>query len=211
MSLMTNMFKENKKGSYLVEAAITLPILIISICSLILIIKIISLCEAVTFTTSINIIDTMFGYNIGFNEKTLCKDIKEKYPNISDFRITRFRYLYDEGEFSDLISLNAEVQYEVKSNIGIEGKINFTEKILCRGFTGNTQERFPLDESFFLEYRDSFDVYIFPKYGEKYHDDKCRYVTDSKIEKAYVIKMDREDALRKGYTPCIVCQGAVNG
>ncbi len=44
-------------------------------------------------------------------------------------------------------------------------------------------------------------VYCFPKYGESYHTENC-----PTIDK-YVISIEKEEAIRKGYTPCSKCGG----
>lgn len=207
MNLRKNI-KKNKEGSYILEASITLPILIISICSLILVIKAIMICESITFHTSKNMIDTMFGRNIGFSVNPLCNEMKEIEDSISSFKVTKYRYLYSEDELNDLIAFDAKAEFNIINAIGINGNINFSEKILCRGFTGNLQNGIPLEEDEFLRYEDSIKVYIFPKYGEKYHQRNCRYIKINKIENGYIREIDREDALRKGYIPCVVCKGA---
>lgn len=209
MSLKKNMY-QNKRGSYIVEASITLPLLIISICSLMFIVKIIATCEAITFVTSNSLLDTIFGYNIGFNEKSLCKDVEEISKSLSDFKVTKYRYLYEDNEMTDLIALDVKVDFSVTSAIGINGNISFTEELLCRGFTGTSQKKSPLPEADFNQLKCATLIYVFPKYGERYHIGECRYIKKSEIENGYIVRMDREDALRKGYTPCIVCQGAAN-
>ena len=202
------MSKNNKKGSYLVEAAITLPVMIISICSLILIIKIIALCENITFATSTNLLDSMFCYYNKLNIITLCSEIEESSHHISDFKITKLDYLYVDDEVEDLIALDAEAKFNVFSTIGINGNISFNEKVLCRAFSGKVQPKRPLSEEEFCGTKRAVAVFIFPKYGERYHRYECRYVMQNNLDKSGVLQMDREDALRKGYTPCIVCQGA---
>jgi hypothetical protein len=44
-------------------------------------------------------------------------------------------------------------------------------------------------------------VYCFPKYGEAYHAGSCPTVDK------YVISMEKEEAIEKGYTPCSKCGG----
>ena len=44
-------------------------------------------------------------------------------------------------------------------------------------------------------------VYCFFKTGEAYHNDDCPIVDK------YVISIEKEEALRKGYTPCLKCSG----
>ncbi len=59
--------------------------------------------------------------------------ISEQNP--VDFNITGFRYLYRRGEMTDLISVEGEAEFNVVNAIGIDGKINFEESLLTRGFT----------------------------------------------------------------------------
>ena len=209
ISLEILMFKNSKRGSYLVEASITLPIFIISVCSLILIIRIVSLCENITFITSTNMMDAIFGHYNRVNLITLCKDIEDSSDYVSSFKVSRYKYLYEDNELSDLIILDAEAEFEVMNAVGIYGQISFDTKVLCRAFTGETQSKNPLDESEFCENDKSQMIYVFPKYGERYHNKNCRYLDQNIYKAAYWIQMDKEDALRKGYTPCIICQGAV--
>ena len=44
-------------------------------------------------------------------------------------------------------------------------------------------------------------VYCFPKYGDAYHTASCPTVDK------YVISMEKEEAVEKGYTPCTKCGG----
>ena len=164
MSLKTDMLNKNKNGSYLVEAAITLPILIVSICSLILIIRIISICENITFTTSTNLIDSMFFYNNHFNEITLCSEVEKSSQDISDFKVTKLRYLYQDEDMDNLIALEAKANFRFLNRIGIKGNISFEEKVLCRGYAGNIQPIKPLREEDFLETIKALTVFVFPKY-----------------------------------------------
>ena len=201
------MFKRNKQGSYLIEASIILPILIISICSLVILIRIISTCEYVTFISSSNMLDALFSPNNKIDLITLCNEVKDNSDYVSSFKVTRYEHLFEDMD-DDLIVLDTEAEFKVVNAIGIYGQVSFDLKLMCRGFTGKTHGIRPLDESEFYKNGRLQQVYVFPKYGEKYHIGTCRYLDKDIFKNAYAIKMDREDALRKGYTSCVVCQGA---
>lgn len=207
MNLKTHIFS-NKQGSYVVEAAIILPILIVSICSLILIIRIIAACETITFSTASALIDVGFYCDSPISEITLYKKISDCSQEETDISIKKLRFLYSDEDMDDLIELRAEARFNVFNSAGINGNIRFEESVLCRGFTGTLQQVNPLTEAEFNEYKNSAVVYIFPKYGERFHKETCKYIKQNNSEGAYVLSMDREDAERKGYTPCMICQGA---
>lgn len=198
----------NKKGSYIVEASIVLPILIICISSLIMVIRIISVCENITFVTAKSLIESVFGYYDKFNEISLCMEIENSINDVSNFQITQYRYLYQDGSDDGLITLDAKAEFNVNNAIGVKGKISFTEKVLCRGFVGASRNGNPLSEADFADYKEACTVYVFPRYGERFHRSDCRYVKQNMGKEAYIVYMDREDAYRKGFTPCIICKGA---
>lgn len=208
MNLKTNTLKKNKKGSYLVEAAITLPILIVSICAMILIIRIIAICETITYVTSTDLIDMMFFYDNKLSTIPLCSDLKENLKQVSDIKVTKYKHLYEDGDMNNLIALGLETNFNVFNGIGIDGNVAFTEDVLCRAFAGNEQPNNPLSEYKFTEDKKACAVFVFPKYGERYHIGGCRYIKQNISERTNVIEMDREDAFRKGYSPCIICIGA---
>lgn len=111
---------------------------------------------------------------------------------------------------TDLIAIEATGQFNVVNAIGVNGKIRFEEKLLTRGFTGALQNGEPLAEDEFCRGGLSQEVVVFPKYGIRYHEPDCYYVTQQEKDNPCKLEMEREDASRKGYTPCKVCHGAAN-
>ena len=202
---------KNKKGSYVVEASITLPIFIICVCAIILIIRVIAICENVTFVTAKELINTSFGYFNNINKISLCVKLEDQTRNTSGIKINQFKYLYSDKDSDDLIKLDATVSFKVSNAVGIDSLINFRERVMCRAFSGAYIDGDPLSEDVFTSYGQARLVYIFPKYGIRYHNEKCRYIKNKEEERSYIINIDKEDAIRKGYTPCMVCQGAAYG
>ncbi len=208
----TNCKKVNKRGSYIVEGALLLPILILSICALALTIKVIEVCEDICFTTAQEVLKIDLGAYKFNNSVSLCNDMEEKISkaNLTSFEITRFKYLYNQNQMTDLIAVDAEGEFNVTNPIGIGGQIHFGERLLTRGFTGTIQEGTPLSLDEFCGTGASYKVKVYPKYGERYHTKNCIYVKQSKEDGDRKIEMQKEDALRKGYTACKKCGGAAN-
>ncbi len=193
----------------------TLPVFILAVVALTLIINIISLCESISFFTALETHDIDVGISSKINSITLCKKIenriRDELPAVSDFQVKKVRCYYSENNITDLISFTSVTNFEVNNIIGIDGKINFEEKLLTRAFTGTLQTASPLDESAFTNGGASVTVVVFPRYGIRYHVSSCRYVTNAQATEEHRLEMEQEDAKRKGYTPCLVCGGGSSG
>ncbi|MBQ4650588.1 MAG: hypothetical protein IJB73_07800 [Firmicutes bacterium] len=211
----------NKKGSYIVEAALTLPLFIICVAALALIIDIAAICENIGFLTAAEVRDMDVD---AYKEKSLEKaglaaaaeeffieeTILKENPRLTDFEIRNLDYLYSDGNIDDLIGIDTVSVFTVDNPLGIFGRIEFSQGLLTRGFTGSLQESSPLSESEFKDNQASKVVWIFPKYGIRYHRPDCRYVKQDYEGEEYKLEMQQEDAGRKGYTPCLVCGGGTN-
>lgn len=200
-----------RRGSYITEAAIFLPVFILSVCAIILVIRIIGVCENICFITAEEVLKADLEIYKITNSVSLCNEIEDRvFDETSvDFKIKRLRYLYDGGDMTDLISVEGGAELSVKNAVGINAKIDFTEKLLTRAFTGVITPGKRLGEEEFHQGSGSCQVIVFPKYGMRYHSKACRYVKridDTECKKV----MEKEDAKRQGYTPCKTCGGAAN-
>ena len=207
----------SKKGSYVAEAALTLPVFIICVISLALIIRITAICENIGFITAEEIRDldvsayqvkSMEASGIFSAEEFLLKNaIMRGNPQLTDFEVKNLDYLYSDGNIDDLIGVDTKAIFTVDNPLGIYGRIEFTQGLLTRGFTGALQDSDPLPESKFKDNGSASVVWIFPKYGIRYHRPDCRYVKQDYEGEEHKLEMQLEDAKRKGYTPCLVCGG----
>lgn len=198
---------KNRKGSYIAEAALTLPVFILCVIALALIIRVIAVCENIGFVTAEEAREISLAKISLCAEKNIEKRVCEENPRLTDFRVTNLDYLYSGGNIDDLIGINSKSIFTVENPIGIYGRIEFTQGLLLRGFTGADRSEKPLSESDFTEYEESHTVVVFPKYGIRYHGKTCRYVKQEYEGQEYRLEMEREDAKLKGYTPCLVCKG----
>ena len=200
----------NRRGSYIAEAALTLPVFILCVTALALIIRIIAICENIGFVTSAEARDISLAKISLCTEKNIEERVYEENPELTDFCITNLDYLYRDGNIDDLTGINSKSLFTVKNPVGIGGQIEFTQGLLFRVFTGAERSEGPLSEKDFTEYEESKPVVVFPKYGIRFHVKTCRYVRQEYDGQEYRIEMELEDAKLKGYTPCIVCKGGVD-
>ena len=197
----------NRRGSYIAEAALTLPVFILCVTALARIIRIIAVCENIGFVTALEARDISLSSVSLCTEKNIEKRVCEENPRLTDFRITNLDYLYSDGNIDDLIGINSRSIFTVENPIGIYGQIEFTEGLLLRGFTGAERREEPLSEEDFTDYEKSQPVVVFPRYGIRYHVKTCRYVRQEYDGQEYRMEGELEDAKLKGYTACMICGG----
>lgn len=187
---------KTKKGSYTVEAALTLPVFILAFVALALVIGFIADCE-----------------NMVFEECRVIHRIDRSAPQIfpdprsEAYKVTDFDYLYSDMGIDDLIAIRAVSELKVEYPFGISGKIRFRMGVLSRAFTGSLMRSGTLKEEDFRDGPASHKVVIFPKYGERFHSAGCRYVKQDFAGEEVKLEMEQKDAELKGYTPCLICGG----
>lgn len=200
----------NKKGSLIVEASITLPIFFIVVLTLILVISIISSCNSIVYNESIELRDISldslkYGKISNLNIITLKNNINDS--RTSDFKIKEFRNDYFDGDLDHLISIESKAKFYILNPLDIDSRVEFDSCVVARAFVGKYEDEEPLPLSRFLSDEKSQEVVIFPRYGIRYHKSSCRYVTQYRYDKEYMESLEMYEAQLRGYTPCLVCGG----
>lgn len=202
-----------RKGSYMVEASMTLPVFILAIVALSLLIQIISACEMIGHITAQEVREADLKASYSIQAVSLCNrmeaDMRSQCEKVSDFHVKNVRYLFQKDHIYDLIGVTTKTHFTVKNPVGFFGEIEFTQKLLSRGFTGAVQDAAPLEAAAFHQDGSSGSVIVFPKYGERYHASSCSVVCHEKERGNEGRTMSGEDAKRKGYTACQLCHGGM--
>ena len=185
-----------KSGSYMAEAAMTLPVFILVFVALALVINVIAECENVVFE------ECKIIHRLDMDAPEIIPD-----PRSPEYKVKDFDYLYPEKGMEDLIGITAEADFRIEYPFDILGKIEFRMDVLSRAFTGSVRRSGRLDPEDFQDGSESRKVIIFPKYGEKYHSAGCRYVNQEYEGEEMKLEMEQKDAELKGYTPCLICGG----
>lgn len=191
--------KNNRRGSYLVEAAMIIPLFFIAFFTMISIIPKIAVYENITFSTveemRFECIKSAFRENsTAMPLKTTGRVLREN-PKLDYSFVTDYKYLYSENNMNNLISIQLKSGFDNKNPFGIGKKIYFSETVTARAFTGayyhgNTVTA---DDEF---------VFVFPEWGETYHNGRCTYVKRSgKLE--YL-----SGEIKKDYKPCKLCNAS---
>lgn len=195
--------RNTKKGSYIVEAVIVVPIFIMAVVMLMSIVPIVATCENVNFAAADEIhlecMKTAFRKNPAALPVAVKHRIYQENEKINSCKIRRYGYLYRAKGIDDLITLQLRVNFKEKNPLGLFSSVDYDGRITARAFTGTLQKQPPAERSEFEEEKESHIVYIFPEWGKRYHSQGCTYVR-SNCQMAYL-----SQDTKKKYSPCRLC------
>ncbi|MCI8610073.1 MAG: hypothetical protein HFE73_10550 [Firmicutes bacterium] len=204
----------NKQGSYLVEATLTLPVFVLAVIALAFLIEIVGICEEIGHITAREVKENALITEQSMSAMALSgqieEQVKKRCEKLTDFQVKKVKYLFHGQHSYDLIGVVTQANFIVKNSVGIGGKIQFTEQVVARGFTGCLQDAAPLEASAFYQKDGATRVMVFPKYGKRYHVPSCSVVSHEEQRGNKGWEMACEDADRKGFTACLLCGGGID-
>ena len=200
----------DRRGSYLVEAAITLPMFIIAVVVMSSVILMYSCIESCTFmaaselrTGAAEAIAANTGPLIPFRLK---KQMTEQHSRIDTVHIRDYGYRVSRWGQDELIVLTAGLDMKSPNPLGIRAQAEYELSLVTRAYVGKIRDvqRMTADE---MAGAYSHPVFIFPKRGEKYHSRGCGFLTASYRSGSLTAGIRRE------YKPCPLCRSrkASNG
>ena len=200
---MKNMvlLKCTKRGSYILEAAIALPVFLIGILLLSSIIGIVARCENANYIMCDELervqAESIFTGVLPVEGPLIESRIKGE----ADCKTCSVKVLggIKTTDVDKIIVLKGKVSFETNNILDAVDKVNFSNTIYCRAFVGRTRSNRPLSESTFLEEDTYVAVYIFPNAGRRYHKKGCTYVN------SYPSRVTLTDEMISKYEPCHLC------
>ncbi len=169
----------NRKGGWILEAAISLPIFFIAVivmCSIILMYACIEDCNFIAGTElrrgAAEAIYTNTSAAIPFR---ITKKMKENHSQVANARIISYRYRANMLNQDEMIAIKIQTLLETKNPLGIASRANYEVGFITRAYVGKirTIDKMSAEEMMSDE---SVSVYIFPKRGERYHKKGCRFL-----------------------------------
>lgn len=196
------MRSNTKKGYIVVEASILLPLFLVAVIAIGWLMKAAAIEEGVGFTAmNEGRRLAMTAYHMELNPlfpSTLTYKIAEAGEDIKNVRVKNYRYLYTSHGIDQLIHFS--VTYEADARLpfyaaAVSPQLDFT----LRAFRG-------LDSSGNASYEaleqeeESVEVWVFPKYGERYHTEDCGVI------KVYPTQRILGTQVRRNYDECKMCK-----
>jgi hypothetical protein len=195
---------KGKRGSFTLEAAIFLPIFIISALTVGYLVKLIAVQEnafhALADETRKVAAEASFTpYPLFFKGDAEKRIAEENEGELENLRIARFDYRYGLGEYTEQIRVTANSDIGVKLPAAVIQTIPVSDTILCRAFVGANNSSAPMSAEELEEDKESRTVWIFPRSGTKYHGETCSYIA------VYPKELILSGSVRGKYTPCKLC------
>ena len=195
------LFLSNKRGSYIAEAAMVLPILILAMVCLLSVVSVYAVGENVFFSTCDELI-------FAESRAALVKDsaslpiaslarAKLENSEITYVLVTDYGYLHEEGMMKDLISIEISGGIKIPGPFSWFGSTLFSEAIRGRAFTGLYK---PTPTGDNMEEGELELVYVFPMRGEKYHNRECAFLNPA-CQRVFLTK-----DIQNRFKACSICK-----
>ena len=194
---------KNKRGSYLVEATLMLPIFMIAIMVMSSIISAYSCIEDANYISanqlrkSAAVASKVNAYTVIHHQ--ISSELSSNHSQIDGFIVSSAVYRKNMLGIDEVIALDANMRLNTKNPIGFKAEANYKIKTVTRAYVGRVRKNTHMTVDDLTGEGDK-TVYIFPKRGEKYHNKGCTYMNSKVISTALTT------GLRKEFDPCPVCK-----
>lgn len=203
-NLKTNI---NKKGSYILEAAISLPIFMIACIVLSSIILMFSCIEDGNFIIA-NELRMAAAESIYADTATLIparvSTQLKKHSQVQSTGITDFAYRYSNSVNDELIYLSIRMNMTSENPLNLASEASYDVALVTRAYVGKKRNTGNMSEAEMMS-AESDSVYIFPKRGEKYHSSGCTFLRAASRSGALTA------GLKDKYSPCPICHSSKAG
>lgn len=194
---------KNKRGSYLVEATLMLPIFMIAIMVMSSIISAYSCIEDANYISanqlrkSAAVASKVNAYTVIHHQ--ISSELSSNHSQIDGFIVSSAVYRKNMLGIDEVIALDTNMRLNTKNPIGFKAEANYKIKTVTRAYVGRVRKNTHMTVDDLTGEGDK-TVYIFPKRGEKYHNKGCTYMNSKVISTALT------PGLRKEFDPCPVCK-----
>lgn len=196
--------REKSRGYILVEAAIFIPVFLFSAVLLIYILKMLHFQEIIHFEAGENLANMTWESQIIGSEVSGLTYGARLNGDVSS-KINKAIHVSAGVSVRDEV-INVDLSYPIDLSLpfGLYDDFIINQILVARKWSG-ADKRGEVQGFEAMEKNDDCEyVFIFPKYGERYHEGGCFYLVrgggGSKIECVAI-----GDALGRGYTKCKVC------
>jgi len=198
----------SRAGSIAVETAILLPLFIIGILTLGYLLKFCMISEGVHHALADEahrvMADSVTMYTPAASEQRVTKRIisesRGEARNINTKAFLAVGVSKGGSVYTDLIAMSVTFDTPIKLPRLFFNEVQGERTTLCRAFTGMSHDGNPMPFSEMERMENGGTVWVFPRAGERYHDEHCSYIENNPRE----VLLDRN--IRSRYSPCKLCK-----
>lgn len=193
----------NKKGSYVLEAALALPVFLIAVILMSSIILMYACIEDCSFIAANEMrrgaAEAIYADTSVLIPYRIRHEAISGHSRVRSAMLTDFGYRTSRWGKDELIAVTLRLELGSGRKIGIMPAAHYDLSLVTRAYVGATRSTDPMSESE-LEGNDCDPVFIFPKRGEKYHSRGCGFLTAASTHTSLT------PALRRKYSSCPLCR-----
>ena len=198
----------NKKGSYLVEAAIALPVFIIAVIVMSSVILMYACIEDCTFMAANElrrgaaeavIADTSIALPYRIR-----KEIENGHSQVRSAGLIDEGYRCERWGIDELLLVDFRLRMKTGNPLGIKAEADYDLALATRAYVGRERDEKNMSAEEFAD-EDAEPVYIFPKRGEKYHSKGCTFLRAASTSSAL------SASIRRKYRSCPLCHSSKAG
>lgn len=198
----------NKRGSYLLESAIALPVFIIAILVMSSIILMYACIEDCTFIASSELrrgaAEAVVADTSAALPYRIRKQIEEGHSQVHSARLTEAGYRCSRWGVDELLLVSFRLDLRTSNPLGIKAAADYDLSLATRAYVGRERDESSMPAEEFADH-DAEAVYIFPKRGEKYHAKGCTFL------KAASTSAVLSGSVRRKYKGCPLCHSSRAG
>ncbi len=198
----------NKKGSYLLEAAISLPVFIIAVIVMSSVILMYACIEDCSFIAANELRRGSAEAVIADTSVTLPyrirKEIEKNHSQVHSVRLTDSGFRCERWGMDELIIVGFKLRLKTENPLGINAAADYELAVATRAFVGRERDEDNMTAAEFAD-ENADPVYIFPKRGEKYHSKGCTFL------KAASTSAVLSGSIKRKYKSCPLCHSSKAG
>ena len=196
------LFLKNRRGSYIIEAAIVLPVFLIAVIVMSSVILMYACIENCNFMTAAEMrkcaAEAIYTDTYMLMPYRLKKEIEKTHTQVDSTRVTDFGYRECRWGQDERSALTIDMGRRTKNPLGIRAKADFDLSLVTRAYVGKIRNNPPMSEAE-MSGADSEPVFIFPKRGERYHSEGCGFLTAASTSGVL------NTTIKKKYKSCPLC------
>jgi hypothetical protein len=192
----------NRNGSYIVEAAVTLPLFLIAVLVMSSVILMYSCIESSSFMAASELrmgaAEAIFADTGILIPHRLKTNIISSHSQVESVRTIDYGFRTSRWGQDELILLTMNMKMRTRNPAGIKAAASYDLSLVTRAYVGKIRDAEKMTDSE-MAGGDSEPVFIFPKRGERYHSKGCGFLTAASTSGALT------SSLRRKYKPCPLC------
>lgn len=190
----------NKKGSYIVESTISLPIFMIAVIVMCSILLMYSCIEDANFIAATEMRRTT-AESIYVNTTPLLpirvSNRIYEHDQVKDIDIKDFRFRQSFLGNDEMIAIKLKVEMKTNNPLNLASKADYDVALVSRAYVGKIRDEGNMSAAEMMSQSEA--VYIFPQSGEKYHNKGCGV-----LHAAYQATV-LNSSLKSKYSSCPLC------